>query len=391
MAGYEYSAVLPEQTEELTRLGELLSQALHFNMTPEQLSDWLGRGLQLFRAVHDNGKMAAGLGIIEAGQWFGGNKLPIAAISPVGTALDYRGRGAGSVLLQKMHEEVRAFGWPLSVLYPATLGFYRRAGYEKAGQWNTWELPTHAIDAKYRDMEVVPVSGAEDPEVRGAYEARARESNGHLARWELLWKRLLEPKDKICHRYLVRRDGRTEGYAAFIPGGQVEKTRVSDFCALTREAALRLLTLFADDRTMTSDIIWRSGATDPFLYLLGEQKAKLNDQFDWVLRVVDVERALLLRGYPLGLNGELSLDIQDEQLPWNNGRFVLELSDGQPSVRRGGAGEMKLDIRAFATLFTGYLTPRELRLAGRLDAEERPLAFAQMAFSGPHPWMPDIF
>jgi predicted acetyltransferase len=390
LSTFEYG---PVPQEEAQALASLLSDALHFNMNAEEITRYVERvGYETFRLVRQDGRMAAGLGIIETAQWFGGRKVPAIAISPVGAAPEFRGRGASSHLLQKMHEEVRERGYPLACLYPATLTFYRRSGYEKAGSWNTYELSTDAIHGKHRDMDLVHViDEAGNDEIRRVYEARARLNNGHLERWPNLWQRMLQGKDKTVHKYLAHRDGLAEGYACYVQGGQVEQTRIVDWCALTRDAALRLLTLFADDRTMTSGIKWHGGPSDPFLFLLPEPQEKVAEVFDWVIRVTDVEKALSLRGYPAELSTEIHFAVHDEQLPWNDGRFVLRIEDGIPEVRRGGDGRLALHARTLVPLYTGYLTPMELRLVGGLEGDDRDLVRAQMAFSGPRPWMPDIF
>lgn len=390
MSTFTYS---PISQDEALELATMLSDALHFNMNPDQVREYVERvGYETFRVVRQDGRMAAGLGIIETAQWFGGRKVPCIAISPVGAAPEFRGRGASSHLLQKMHEEVREKGYPLSCLYPATLTFYRRSGYEKAGAWNTYELATDAIHLKCRDLELARVTDeAGDEEIRRLYEARARLNNGHLERWPNLWNRILKGRDKPVQKVLVRRGGRAEGYVCCVQGGQVEQTRIVDWCAMTGDAARRLLTFFADDRSMTSSIQWRGGPSDPFLFVLSEPKEKVVETFDWVLRITDVEMALALRGYPAGLTCEIHLEVDDGQLPWNDGRFILRIEEGHAEVRRGGDGRLAVDVRTLAALYTGYLTPLEARLAGTLEGDESELSRAQLAFSGPRPWMPDIF
>jgi predicted acetyltransferase len=78
-------------------------------------------------------------------------------------------------------------------------------------------------------------------------------------------------------------------------------------------------------------------------------------------------------------------------LPWNHGRFVLELTDGRGQVRPGGQGRIRLHVRELAALYSGYMAPVELGRAGTLDGPEADLAFATLAFSGPRPWTPDMF
>jgi len=387
---FEYGAVAEDEAH---ALATMLSDALHFNMNPEQVTEYVERvGYAQFRAVRHEGKNAAGLGIVEAAQWFGGAKVPCVAISPVGASPEFRGRGASTHLLQWMHEEVRTKGFPLVCLYPATLTFYRRSGYEKAGAWNTYELPTDAIHAKNRELEMVRVTDeAGENEIRQAYESRARMNNGHLERWPNLWRRVFQGKEKTVHKFLVQRGGRTEGYVSYVQGGQVEQTRIVDWCALTREAALRLLTFFADDRSMTTGVKWHGGPSDPFIYLLREAKEKCTEVFDWVIRITDVEQALALRGYPPTLDTEIHFEVRDDQLPWNDGRFVLRIQGGRGEVHRGGEGRISLDVRSLAPLYTGYLTPVELRSLGELEGDESELSRAQTAFSGSRPWMPDIF
>src|SRR5262245_41049785 len=111
-------------------------------MTPGGMRDWMGLlGVGNVRAVRVEGRVVAGLGLIWMGQWFGGVSVPMVGVTAVGVAPEQRGRGVGIGMLEAMLSEVRAAGVPLSALYPATQTFYQRAGYERAGQRVTYELP----------------------------------------------------------------------------------------------------------------------------------------------------------------------------------------------------------------------------------------------------------
>jgi predicted acetyltransferase len=112
---------------------------------------------------------------------------------------------------------------------------------------------------------------------------------------------------------------------------------------------------------------------------------------DWLLRIVDVCGALAARGYPQGAEVEVHLEVRDTLLPANDGRFVLTIANGQGEVREGGRGGLRVDVRGLATLYSGHLSPEELRATGLLDGEPRDLAAAALAFAGPAPWMPDMF
>jgi predicted acetyltransferase len=125
--------------------------------------------------------------------------------------------------------------------------------------------------------------------------------------------------------------------------------------------------------------------------LLPEQTAKIKNQKRWMLRIVDVYKALQLRGYPLGIETELHLAVQDDLLAVNNDKFILSIANGRGEVTQGGKGELQLDIKGLASLYTGLFTPNNLKLAGKLDATEIALLAATQIFSSPSPWMADFF
>jgi predicted acetyltransferase len=111
----------------------------------------------------------------------------------------------------------------------------------------------------------------------------------------------------------------------------------------------------------------------------------------WLLRVVDVPKALEKRGYPVGVEAQLHLEVRDDLLVENNGRFVLTLSGGRGEVTRGGRGELQLDVRALAPLYTGLFTPHQLQLTAQIEASDAALSIATQLFSGSEPWMSDKF
>ncbi len=110
-----------------------------------------------------------------------------------------------------------------------------------------------------------------------------------------------------------------------------------------------------------------------------------------MLRVIDVPKALEKRGYPEGVEAQLHLDVRDDLLLENNGQFVLTVSGGRSEVTRGGKGELKLDVRAMAPLYTGLFTPHQLQLTGQIEASNTALSVATQLFTGLQPWMCDKF
>jgi predicted acetyltransferase len=147
---------------------------------------------------------------------------------------------------------------------------------------------------------------------------------------------------------------------------------MQDWVLLTPAAIKRFWTFLADHRSIVEKVRWHHSSFDSLTFLLDERTTKVNRIGHWLLRIVDVQKALEQRGYPKGIETELHLEVQDDLLTQNNGKFILKVSEGQGEVCPGGRGELRLSIRGLAPLYTG-------------------LSAATHLFSGNLPWMPDYF
>jgi predicted acetyltransferase len=380
----------PVRADEIDGLNNMLEQALTFRIG--SMAPWMAAiGHEHMRAVRRAGQAVAGMSIIPMGHYFGGRSVPAGGITAVGVAPEQRGSGVGLWMIQQSLQELHRQGVPIATLYPATTAFYRRAGFERAAHRLLYDVPLAAIGLRDYALEAMPAGPDEYPIIKQLYAQQAARGAAFIDRPAFYWDDILEPKDKRTYRFIVRRDGIPEGYAIFSHASWGESLRVTDIVALTAAAGRRLLTLLADHRSMIETVRLPGGPNDALLFLLAEQKHKLGWALDLMLRIVDVTGALSARGYPAGVSADLHLNVQDDLLPANNGRFVLTVADRRASVQNGGAGRVKLHVRDLAALYSGYMTPQELQAAGSLDGSEADLAAAAQVFAGPRPWTPDMF
>ncbi|HAA32749.1 MAG TPA: GNAT family N-acetyltransferase [Cyanobacteria bacterium UBA8553] len=328
------------------------------------------------------------------GQWYGDELVPMAGIASVGIAPEYRGTGAAIALLSHTLKELHANGVPLSVLYAATQRPYRKVGYEQSGVFCSRELPTNSIQIADRTLPMQPVIPVSHEVFHELYHQKARVNNGHLARNQTLWEEMLEPpKEQMIYAYLIGSETQPEGYVIFFQYRESDESImiIRDWVVLTAAAGRRFWTFIADHRSIIDKVQWRSSMADPLTLLLPEETDDIYESGHWMLRVVDVPKALEKRGYPEGVEARLHLDVRDDLLLENNGQFVLTVSEGQAQVTRGGKGELKLDVRSLAPLYTGLFTPHQLQLTGQIEASDTALSVATQLFSGSQPWMCDKF
>lgn len=388
---FEYSTITnPEEAE---KLGVILNQC--FNSPPNSWQTYSDRiGLENFRIIRQGGELMGGLAIYHMGQYYGLESVPMGGIAAVGIAPEYRGTGAAIALMQHAVKELYAKGLPISVLYPATQRLYRKAGYEQGGIYCSWEIPTETIQIKDSNLPIKSATSISHEVFKDLYHQQAKVNNGNLDRNQAIWDGAIKPQtEEPVYAYLIGQETQPEGYIILAQYQEDNNNLIliKDWVVLTAAAANTLWTFLAGHRSQIKKVRWRSSPVDPLTLLLPEQTANIRNLERWMLRIIDVPNALEKRGYPLGVETELHLQVEDELLPENNGKFVLKVSNGRGEVTKGGKGELHLDVRGLAPLYTGLFAPHQLQLAGKLEATETALSVATSLFAGSQPWLPDFF
>jgi predicted acetyltransferase len=218
--------------------------------------------------------------------------------------------------------------------------------------------------------------------------------SGWLERSEYMWRRVFEPFNQTPFGYVVGPPGDVEGYLIgyYKHDGPDYNLILTDLQARTCEALDNLLSLLAGYRSTVQHVEWHCGALDATLLRFPDKAVRLQAERHWMLRIVDVERALLERGYAVGVDTELHLDVRDELLPANHGRYVLRVRQTKAEVERGGRGDLRLSVRTLSPLYSGFMSPWALRQAGLIEAEAPVLSAAASLFStGGQPCMLDMF
>lgn len=379
--------------------GESLSRIMgeSFNFPAEKFKDRVEQsGPESFRVVERNGDPAGMLCLVPMGQWFGGRSVGCTGVSIVAVAPEHRGSGAAGFLMQEAMRELHQDGVPLSLLYPATQTLYRRAGYETAGTHYQYELRVQDAPVRDSGLEVRPIADADWPRVEEFQSVYARRFNGMLDRGPYIWTRIRDFRGVKSDGYLFHRDGEIEGFVCLTRRDPARALfgydlQLADFAFTTPAGGRALLSFLARHRSLAHEVQLAARPGHPLFALMPEQPWRPFDGVDWMLRLTAVRPALEARGYPAGANGELHLEVADDVIRENSGKWVLRVSGGVAQVEPGGQGRFRCDVRGLASLYTGFLSPWEAAAAGRLEAPEEELAVAASLFTGSAPWMAQIF
>ena len=373
------------------RLGDILCQC--FNFAREKVPAYQeGIGIENFRVVRSNQGILGGLAIYEMAQYFGGKGIPTGGIAAVGIAPECRGQGAARALLQGTLQELYAKNVPLSTLYPATQRLYRAVGYEQAGVRCLWQIPLADLALRDRVCSVHYIEKPDIFELNEIYQQFAPRCDGYLDRHLFLWARILHEEDPF-YAYEVREGDRAVGYIIY----QQDRSeagltlQIRDWVALTPGALQTLWTLISDHRSQVDYCRWYSGTIEPRLLCLPEQTAQIRESNTWFLRVVNVPQALILRGYSDGIEGELYFEVQDDVIPQNSGKWVLQVSQGIATVEKSDRADLCFHSRGMAALYAGLYSAQQLAATGLIEGTADAILLANTLFSANCPNMPDFF
>ncbi len=396
----DYGAITSDG--DIKGVARLISHA--FAGPQDKSEEWVrAGGPENLRVLRDRSGPAACLLRVPMGQFFGGRSVPMVGIAGVAVGPESRGRGLARRIMQESMRELAAEGVPLSALYASTQALYRQVGFEQAGHWFGVRLPLHRIDVREKGRALRALGDADMPAVHECYRAFASRFSGPLDRGPYVWKRVRVMRDEVYHGFGIEgAGGGLDGYVFLTQRRKPETGRhdvvLTDLVFLTPEAGRQLLAFLGDFATVGDDAVFMAGPVHPALTLLGQQKYDVQKRDYWMLRVVDVKRAIEARGYAKAVAATVRFEIVDDLIEANTGTWTVRIEGGRATAARGPGGSagnggesVRCNIRGAAALYSGFLTGREAALAGLVEGPGEALDSATAIFSGGTPWMADMF
>jgi predicted acetyltransferase len=345
----------------------------------------------------DGDRVVGHLGAWPFHQAFLGHAVPMGGLGAVAVAHDQRGTGIGSRLLSAGLDHMADAGMVISTLYPSTPVPYRRWGWEFAGEHVRRRVPTRALLEMPPPATQVRLRPYEPGDLTALAtlqdEVAVGEPGGLLGGHRWLARALQVDPDDPELTVVAVRDDRPTGLllaAKTPPDGGIYGLHVLRLFGVDRDVERALLRSVGHHHTVAGTTVLRSRPADPLLFELDSLTHPDTGSEHFMTRLVDAPRAIAARGWPPA-SVTVELEITDDRRPANDGRFVLEVHERAAALTRGGAGRAALDVRALASLYTGFTTADGLVRAGRLRAAAEDVAALNEAFMAPAPFMRDTY
>jgi predicted acetyltransferase len=323
-------------------------------------------------AAFDDGHLVGTAVFFDMRQWWCGRAVPMAGVSGVKVAPEYRGKGVGRALMTGLTRLIAERGYPLSALYAATSPFYRSLGWERAGATYLTSVPARAlteIGTAPADFPALRRARGDDAaevlSVLGRAHELARDSGpvtfdeGTVRRW--LTAGRWAGKDRYA--YLAG-----DGFLAYGWRDGDREMFVDKLVAVSAETTRALWSVVASHASVAETVRAQLAPADPLWWLLREGDVIRAERKWWMLRVHDAPAAIAARGFPAA-DIEVPLHVTDDQVPAHSGAWTLTVRSGAGSLVTGAAGAaspLRLGARGLAALYAG-VPVGTVRAAGLAD------------------------
>lgn len=354
-------------------------------LTPEQL--------RIRRGVFDEkGTLLSAMMEIPYDVRFCGQTVRMVGIGGVVTDPVARSQGAIRSIFETDLPQQYQEGYVLGALYPFSFRFYGKFGYVWARFGRNMSIARDAIRSDLRRAEEIVrvLPGDDDQGMAEIYRQYIADKNLAVLRNDEMWKdcRNGTPWEQLKHAYVLKIGGKPVAYWI----GKNEKgddgaTLTMQDMAWTCQAGLE--SIFAMLRSMNEvgqiKLQVRSGF-EPALICNEAWDVNVHEDLQGMVRVINAERALAMLPAPV-LHGTLTIELHDDQIHQNCGRFTVDCDGYALAVKRddGAAADLRCDIRGLTALVMGrhcfgdavefgcaeLLNPRKARFAELLFAERK--------------------
>ncbi len=379
--------------------------AQSFSSTEEQIMDYLGRldrdnECRVLVEAHD--ELLATLARTEVGMFVHGGRVDAELVGFVCVPPEHRGRRASVRLMEEYLKEARNRSAALSVLYSARTRLYRGVGYEHAGRRSEIVVPLRTLKVRAEEgIDTVHIrvkTEADQPSIERVYRGFAKKLNGYIDRSRWCWNYLIGAyKESLRPGFVFERDGEMSGYVIVTRGEHNETEHASELIvhdlgysdAPTARAIIRFLAGHASTR---SSMVLGGDWAHPLLDHIQEHWFDVRSTNLWMVRVVDFERAISLRGFSRCVDGGVVIRVDDSLFAENDGVWRIAVRDGKGSaVRTDIEPQAVMDITTFAPIYTGFMSASQMAHNGRLTGEQSAIEMLDGLFASTTPAMADDF
>jgi predicted acetyltransferase len=343
--------------------------------------------------------------------WFDGDKLvsqvavypfkvnifnriyDMAGLTGVGTFPEYSNIGLMHKLLYQALFNMRIRKQSISFLYPYSIPYYRRKGWEIISDKIVFEVNDYQLPKVKQVSGEVERVDTNSEEVKEAYKRFSSQQHGAMLRNDLAWNEYwLWDYDDLNAAIYYNENREPEGYVLYWIADEV--FHIKDMIFINEEARTGLWNFISAHFSMISKVIGNTHTDEPLAFLLEDADIKETISPYYMARIVDIQQFIEQYHFkPDNRERVWTFTLDDPMLLWNQGVFTLKID-------KGGKGEIiatkektdsKIDIQTMVTMLLGYKRPDYLHKIGRLKCSSEIVDMLEDSIEQQSPYFSDYY
>ena len=314
-------------------------------------------------------------------------------LTGVGTYPEYANQGLMHKLLYQSLKNMKEKKQSISFLYPYSIPYYRRKGWEIVSDKITYEIKDYQLPKNKQVSGEVERVDVESEEVKKAYNRFAYQTHGALIRDDLAWNEYwLWDSDDLMAAIYYNDKNEPDGYVLYWIKDEV--FHIKDMIFINEEARTGLWNFISAHFSMINKVIGDTYTDEPLAFLFEDADIKESISPYFMARIVDLEE--FIKQYPFKadtIRREWIFKMDDPILSWNQGNFKLVIDkNGKGQITRTSQKtEDKIDIQTMATMLLGYKRPDYLYKIGRISCSNDTVDMLEDAIEQQAPYFSDYF
>jgi predicted acetyltransferase len=337
----------------------------------EKDEEFIAAGLFDLYALKDNKEYLSSLYLLPLNMRMRNSIVKMAGIATLTSNAFKRGQGAVKTLLKNALIQMKKDGVQVSVLYPFSVNFYRKYGWEQFDEVVEHHL-SPAIINKNLPSEDYQINHSKEPddEVISYYKQYALKHYNFVQKEQIQWElelTSLGSTDITIQIVSLKKEDEIAGLFTlkYMTEEKGSTVIIGNVCYNDRDVLNAIMKFIASLSLQCSRLtiyLPKDLAIWPFLT---EQPTESFLRQRSMIRVVDV----------MGLNGlklsspdlDFNLKINDNFAEWNNGIYKLTVKDGELSVEASDHADMACDINTFSSIISGHTNFAEMISMGNVQ------------------------
>jgi predicted acetyltransferase len=391
------------ETKHFQQFNELLRYVFQVTKKDLQMVGWEEREIALAKKPvldqadvigwFDGEKLVSQLAVYPFQVNIFGRTFEMGGLTGVGTYPEYANMGLMYKLLRQGLADMQARKQSISYLFPYSIPYYRRRGWEIISDKMTFEVRDVQLPKIRKVPGYVERLNIEHSDVRTVYKLFSSKMHAAMIRNELAWDEYWRwDVDELTAAVYYDHTHKPHGYLLYWISEDV--LHIKEMVYMDEEARIGLWNFIGAHFSMVSKVVGNIFMNEPLAFWLedGDIKETISPYF--MARIVDAKQ--FIEQYPFratGTESKVTLLLEDPMLEWNQGIFTLLVSgNGQGKfIQSEDNPAVSLDIQTLTTMLLSYKRPSYLAAISRLKGDEAAVDILENIIERQTPYFSDYY